>query len=377
MNITFEEYKGKNKKPNFSSERATSIIKLKARSMVNVLESVPFDLNGEKTKKILSDSGFNKVRRKLGSGLSYKGEYAVGVLPINDSYVIDTFEVVNYTMVGQVELVVEVQSGSSHIVNGVAYPIYTKYYYVNNKPALTRYIKLPTIDGGEDFEIQEIGEVFFFDCQRIPVEVFSNNEDDESDIEYAKVAKALEELSYLDSKKIAEWNRTRTTPYYNENFTSPDLDPSVDTEQVDSGAKTYIVDESYESKVNPGKQMLPATQGTVVLQQHILFIEDDIYKKLSLKRDAIGGNNKHGLEIVLQDENMVNELLALKQIREDHWNSFFSKLGELTKEENENVELKLSALAQSKIDYLNATIAAEQAKSDNKQQQINSGGDDE
>ncbi len=101
----------------------------------------------------------------------------------------------------------------------------------------------------------------------------------------------------------------------NLNFT--DNDPKELIASITGGDRA-LVEDSYNAKVGGGTAVQGATSGTVILQQQILFLEDDIKVKLGIKRDGNSGTNKHNLEMVMSEQFLLESLLAKKVMREEH-----------------------------------------------------------
>ncbi len=128
-----------------------------------------------------------------------------------------------------------------------------------------------------------------------------------------------------------------------------------------------MVEDSYNAKMGAGTQLIPATNGTAVLQNQILFLENDIYKKLGIKRDSTDtGTNKHNLEMVMSEQYALETLLYQKEIREEHYNQYFAKLAViLGVDKPEPVELVISPIEQAKLDLLASTVLEAQMKAQN------------
>ncbi len=343
--------------------RARSLIKKKIRNQINKLEAKPFDIQSQKITEVLHNSDIVRLRRKLGAILSMEGKAALVILPFKNTYIVDVIKVSDYVAIGKMEQRVTGFSGAVYIHDGVDYPIFSEYSYnEEGQPILRRYIEIE--DEGQ-FVIQE--DVVFNGLAFLPVEVFFNNEDRLGDVAYAEVEDDLVRLDYFDQKLKAEWERTRTLIQYNTNFT--DNDPKQHTEEIDNG-KGYIEEDSFNAKLGNGTNVIPAGAGTTVLQQQILFLEDDIKNKLGIRRDTTGSNNRHNLEVVIDEQEALETLMAEKTMRESHWNQFVNKLGALLGEAEETIEIEISDIEQAKLDLLAAQVAEAQMKSQNVASQL-------
>lgn len=342
-------------------ERAVSLVQMNAVDKVNKLETVPFNITDESINKILMNSEFESVRERLGYILSVEGQAIVLTLPYKNTYLVEVLRVSDYTRVGRFNTMLEGYSGKQVQHNGVEYQLYTRLSFVNNVPTLSRFIK-DVDEQGEELEV-EWGVDFTFETEELPGELFFNNQAKVSDIEYAGVLGALERLDYHDSKLQAEWERTRTTPVYNTNFT--DVDPSSDAAAVDNG-RGFDTEDSMNSKYGIGKQMLPATLGTTILQSQIVFLEDDIKVKLGMARDTINsGSNQHNLEMVMSNQFGTETLMKQRMLREKMWNSYFEKLSKVLGTTAPVITVEFSAVEKAKLDLLEASVSEAKMKSQN------------
>lgn len=344
-----------------STNRGASIIKLKARTMINALESKPFNFENEKIQNILDDSNTYTVRRKLSSLLTHEGKAAVGIVPGGKSYLLVVYKVLNFNLEGNIEKMIEGETESTYYYEGRDYPIIAKWYFKDNTPILERYIKIPK---DENEIIVPIGNPHVFkSINYLPIELFINNEDMEGDAKYAEVDLAIKRIDDLDGSFMEEWNISRALPYVNSTF---NVKGEREMEDIKSGTKRTIVDKGYNAQYGSSMQIIPANQSTSILLANILTMEDDIYKKLGLKRDTQQtGTNKHGLEIALTDEFMLSDLFTVRSMREKHYQTLIDKLAKLIGETSPKVNLELSDLVTARLEFLKASIAAENAKSQN------------
>lgn len=345
-------------KKEFKGHRALSLIEQNAEIKSNKLESVPFNITDSSVQTVLENSEFETVRAKLGHILSIYGESLMIVLPYKNTFIVDALQVTNYEKIGKFNIVLEGYSGACHIHDGNEYMITTKLYFKDGKPTLTRYWI------NEEDEYISYGEDYVFEnMDTLPGELFKNNFKHESDVDFARVRSALMVLDYHDSKLKAEWERTRTLPIYNENFT--DNDPVAYTKAIDNG-QGFLNEDGFGAKMGAGTQMMPATAGTAVLQSQIVFLEDDIKAKLGMSRDTVNsGSNNHNLEVIMANEFGTESLLQRKKIRELHWNSFFAKLAQVLNVSEFTVEVILSEIEGAKIKLLEATVMEAQVKAQN------------
>ena len=348
----------------FKGKRALSLIKQNALDKVNKLETIPFEINDEKIQKVIEASDFEHIREKLGLSLSLLGKGSLVVLPYRNSYIIEFLEVTSYSKIGSHLISLCGTSGMSITIDGASLPVYTEIALDGGTPKLRRYYIFKE-------ERVEYGEEYIYEMNDIPAQLFLNNHEKESDVEYHNVVPALVRLDEHDKLLMAELNRTRTTPVFNEAFT--DMDPASETEKIDSGEKPYRKEDSFNNKYGQGFEMIPATLGTSILQQQIIFLEDDIKAKLGIARDTVNsGSNQHNLEIVMSNQYGTETLLKQQKIREKNWNIFFDKLASLLKAAKPNIKLKLSLIEDSKLQLLEATILEAQIKAKNISSQGNS-----
>lgn len=360
-----------NKKYNVTEfgDRAMSLINQNAIIKTNKLESVPFKITNESILRVLENSEFETIREKLGDILSKRGEAIVLVLPFKNTFVVDVLEVVNYEKIGKFNTMLEGMSGATATHNNLVFDIVTKLHFVDGKPTLSRYFEYVN---GDESEIIEYGEDYTFNTNELPGELFKNNFKGQSDIVFVGVVEDLQRLSYHDRKLTSEWERTRTTPIYNLNFT--DNDPDLYTSLIDNG-QGFIGEDGFGAKLGAGMNMMPATAGTQVLQAQIIFLEDDIKNKLGMRRDTVNsGSNQHNLEVIMANEEGTETLLRQRKIRELNWNSFFEKLASVLGTTADKVDVVLSEIENSKIKLLEATVLEAQVKAQNITSQVENGG---
>lgn len=357
MKITFN-----NEETELKGSRVHSIIKQNINDKVNKLEVVPFQLTNPAIQTALDNSNAAVLRKKVGRILAEEGDAAVFILPFQNTFILDAMHVESFSQVGKYNMEVTGRSGKNFIYQGQEYPIFTKYSYQNKQVTLSRYIELVNSDKSTSM-IEVEKNITFSWLKELPVEIFLNNEERKSDIEYAGVVSDLIRLDYFDQEMRPEWERTRTLPIYNTNFT--DVNPAQATAELDKG-RGYLSDDGINSKLGSGQSIQPASGGTAVLQAQIIFLEDDIYKKLGLQRDTLNnGSNNHNLEVITSNQYGLELLLAQKALREQNWNSVIGKLADALKTPREQVTLAISPIEQAKLDLLASTVLEAQAKAAN------------
>lgn len=344
--------------------RVKSLIKKLTLDKINKLESMPIQGLSDEINALLNISNFKIIRKRLGKILSLEGKGAYIILPYKDSYILDVMSIDDYSAIGKEEIEIIGRSGKTYIYENCEYPIITKLYFDNNKPTLTRYIEV--IDEKDNSRmVVTIEEDFVYDnIDFLPAKIFSNNAELVSDICEASVWDDLQRLEYFDNKLRAEWERTRTTPIYNSNFT--DKDGKSETNAIDNG-QGFIEDESFGAKLGQGMVMVPATAGTTILQQNIIFMEDDILKKLGMQRDTLNnGSNNHNLEIVMSNQYGLEKLLTQRDIRQSDYNDLFIKLYAMFNlGQAPTIELEISPIENAKLRLLDATVLEAETKAAN------------
>lgn len=197
MDITNNE---QNKK--LTGGRVKSLIMNKANDVTNKLESFPFNLTDQTIIESLENSDFKRLRRKMGKLLSVKGKAAMYAIPHKGMYITDVMEVTNYSTIGKLEVCVEGTNGSVVVRNGVTYPVHSSLKFIDNKPTISTYVEYLDAEGMTMRE--DLSEPYVYPGDRLPVEVFLNNEEGISDIEYAGVVEDLQRLNYFDGKQQSE-----------------------------------------------------------------------------------------------------------------------------------------------------------------------------
>lgn len=357
--ITFNE-----KKTTLNGSRVKSIIKKLENTKTNKLEMVPFKGLGAKITETLDNSDFTKVRKLNSKQMIRNGMSAMFAFPHDGGFLVDTMCVIDYLIIGKKEYMVKGSTGKTYNYGGQEYPIITEVKYVNGVPTLSRYIDVESRKGIESISIEED---YTYKANVLPVEIFWNNEEKLSDIDLTGVGEDLVRLDYFDSKVREEWELTRTMPVFNSNFT--DVNPADEVRALKNG-RGYMSEDSFNAKMGTGQSINQATNGSIILQQNIVFLEDDIYKKLGLQRDTINsGSNNHDLEVITSGIDNMETLLATREMREQYYNRFLSKLATLLGETFTKITLEISPLEQAKIDLLNAKVGEAQIKAQNIQSQ--------
>lgn len=357
MNI-LERIFGKPEKE-YSNRRSDSLLKQNAIDKTQKLETIEFNINNETIQNIMENSEFPIVRQKLGALTHLKGSAILMLLPFRNTYIIDALQTVSYRKVGKFIIEMTGWSGAMQEYNGEDYNLYTKLWFnENNKVELARYI----ID--EDNQEIIIGEKFIYKgLTELPGQLFFNNNEMESDIDFFDLCSAIENLDYYDAKLRSEWERTRTMPYFNTTLT--DNDPKQTTNDIDDG-KGFIKEDGFNAKYGAGTTMLPATAGTTILQQQIVFLEDDIKAKLGMHRDTVNsGSNQHHMELMMADEYAMTMIDKLKVIRQSQWNLFFDKIAKALGQEINLPQVSLSEIEQAKRDLLKSVVLEAQVKAQN------------
>lgn len=343
--------------------RVKSLINKKADQMKNKLESKPFD-GVEAFQEILENSDFTRLRHKIARRLSKNGETALCIIPHEDTFILDILDNITYTMIGKMEKMVYGTTGAVYTENGVDYLLWTKYEFVDGVPSLSRYIELEDEEG--QINKTYIDEpIFFTNTNSLPVEVFFNNSEKNSDVEYYEVGDSLNRLNELDKILFAEYNRSRAIIHVNTGFT--DEDPKDIQKGIDTGSKNGVVSaDAYNEKLGGGVAISPGSVSAISQLTLMQSLENDIKYKLCMKRDNdSNATNKHNMEIITADEDVMETLLSQRQLREQHWNQFFKKLAKVSGKEFTQLTLHLSDIEQAKVDLLKSTVLEAQMKAQN------------
>lgn len=210
-------------------------------------------------------------------------------------------------------------------------------------------------------DIQDIGEEEVLDMVELPVEVFYNNEMGLPDIDNFAVRGTLDRLSYLDQRLRPEYEFNKSMPYFNTNFT--DNAPELTTKELKDG-KEFIQEDSYNSQVKEGTQLIPSTGAYQLLQAACDHEEMLVREKLGMHElpGIEKGTNKHTAEIIYKQEYAIDIILAMRELRESSYQQFFDKMTRILNVERVEITLELNPIVQSKIDLLKAAVEAERGK---------------
>lgn len=357
-----------------TGRRGMSLITQIANSKANKLEGTDLTLTGENKaiENILWTSDWKRLRLKMGKLLSKEGKGAYAIIPFNGSYYIDVIKVTTYELIGVHEQCITGITEKNQNYEGEDYSVFISYKFgLNKTPILTTYIETVVDDYGNTNTV--ILDEIKFNTDFLPVQFMFNNSEGLSDVSYASLDEDIIKLDFYDSKLRAEWERTRTLLRANENFT--DIDIKDETNKIDNG-EGPSAETSFDAKLGSGLEFQQATIGTTVLQQQILFIEDDIKRKVGIERDATAtGSNKHNLEIVTREQFVLETLLSQKNLRQKDYQNLFDKLAKLTGTEQIQVTVNLSPIDEAKFKLLEVMVMQDEMAATNKMSQVTANND--
>ena len=356
-----------------NGNRSLSLINRKAEEMNMKLESVPFviDKSENKLGNTLSFSNFLQVRQKLGKLISLNGKAALGFYKYNENeWLIRPLTVLSWEVVGSKEIYLVGTDGSTYDASYLFndndegfdlsgnLTIMSEYSFVNNVPTMKKFVELPEYPADKDtkkFYINEY-EQKFFDIDFLPVKLFKNNDSMTDDVIEYGVSGLLEQLNQLSKDYVSIWNMSKSKPYFNENLF--DGDPDTATTNIKTGFKDYIFDDSYNSKLGAGIQIMPGNTSPALLEQHIGYITIEIEKQFGLLRDSmLTANQKNIIEILSKDEFAYEKSRIKRLSRQIEYNDFFRKLCLCLKVKIQQPKLQVSKIDNWKEQMLQASIA--------------------
>lgn len=347
-------------KKEYTGSRVESIVKQNANYKTQKLEMKPFNITNPVIKNVLDQSDFGKIRKKLSKELILKGLAALVAVPHNGTFYITILKDIEYSALGKTELWVQGSTHGTFIEDNQAYEINVRVYYNEaGKATIDRYIKM--IRDGETIE-KNIAETYVYDTPVLPVEIFVNNEDEVSDVEYFGVQGSLERLGYLDAEIRGEFEISKTLLAFNPNYANDE--PETVIKDI-KGGQGFIEETSYDAHASASKAIIQSNGAYLNLKQLCDSLEMDIREKMCMT-DLPGvekGTNKHTAEIIYKQEYAIDYLLNQQQAREAHYNQFLTKLSILLRTPVQEITLELNDITASKIDLLKAAITAESAKS--------------
>lgn len=367
-----------NKFPEHHIDLVIPLITKIANERKNHLETMPlfgdsqYPESQTKTKEILKNSGFTKLRRALGLKLFYDGSAYMAEVPYNGSYILDLWTVVDHNQIGNILTEIECMTSTMIVVNDVEVPLQATIKYDSSKGAtLTYWYTATTLDeNGEEV----LGNFQYSDVHtyrtpegkpvsKIPGWIFKANEKGLPELTYANILPLQEYLKWAGQEIPEEGMKTKTWFSLNSNFTDQTVEQH---EELLRSGKSTLTSESFNQKLQEGLGIIiTGSQATTFSQLQFTFLEDKFKEYIGALRDTTGTSaQKNDLQVSSLNAFATDTLLSMKALRQEDYERFFEGLSELTGEEVPTLEVKLSPTEQAKMDMLDAKIAQLKAQAE-------------
>lgn len=334
----------------------------KAKDTTNKLESVPF------SHPLFKNVYEIPFRQEMSMELSLHGECGIGLIESDFGWIPVIVKEPVYSAVGKNLISVRGITGLYTYENTV-YDLYTCWEFENGKVKISRSIEIKSKKETRIVIIDDATGIYDFNV--LPVEVFKNNFESKSDVDFYGVNDLVSQLNRVSNFFEREFYRTRTNFIFNELFT--DMDPQKTMKEIDSGKNKFLAETRPESKLGAGFIPVAATNGADNNLALAYALQTELRDKLAMSKKASDtGSNKHTIEIIDKDNYHLDEILNKRITREQHYFSLFEKWAKITGEEAEFPEQKLSRILQAKIDLMDASVMEAQMVSQNKTSQIES-----
>lgn len=368
-----------------SSSRGTELLKVKAQDIAEKIEGVEFNITNETLTNIFHLSDMNHLRFNLGETISLYGRAFLCMIPVmgnSEIMMLKQLEVTDYQTIGSkvISAVGNIRN-STYDYGGEQYLINYKFYINSaNKFALERYIVVETKNENGQIEVEQVSTHEPFVYKQVldllemplePIQMFKNNIDLLPDGNYFGVMQDVYRLNAIDAKMVADYSRSRSDRVYASQYDGNKL---TDSKSRDSLSKDYS--ESYTPlDVSVPTQLTTTPMNSVeIFWNTVNTLTDRIMKQLKMFRETDdSGTNKHDLEILKKDSNVIDNVKQVQATRQREWDSFFTKICSLLSIELEQPKLQLPHSIQTIIDMFDAKLAGERAKAQGTQQPAGTG----
>ncbi len=161
-------------------------------------------------------------------------------------------------------------------------------------------------------------EVTFPEMRVLPVKIFTNNFDLDSDATEFGVEDLLKDYDNLANDFMPQYNKSKNILYNNLTYTSND--GNTLNENLKDG-QDIIEDFTTNAKAGGGSQIISQSAGIVANIAALGNLENTIIQYFGLSTNDMsqassGGAQKHSLEIVLKDQYSIDIVLRKQLVRE-------------------------------------------------------------
>lgn len=342
----------RNKKCNVGETNLGNLVLLeKAEDTANKLEGIKFN------HPMFENVNELYFRKGLSRLISLQGSAAVGFINTKAGMLPVVVETPVYEYVGKKLYSLSGTYGKK-VIGGISTTLYCSWGYLNGVVNYSTYylteLKEKVLVDSKDLDVDEI-----------PAVLFLNNFAGLPDVEYYNVWNLVESLNRIGNTVEAEYYRSRTTYLFNEQFT--DMDGDKVMKNIDSGKHQAFIEDSAHAGVGAG--MIPIIKNPSVVTHTMptaFMLKIELKEHLHMVTDSQQtGTNKHTAEIIDKDAEYTENILHLREARQETWHDLFKLYARITEEEVELPPLKLSRILQSKLDLMDASVETARASSQN------------
>ena len=294
-------------------ERKKSIVDAKALQMLRCLgidPSILDKINLDNKYSFNNQNIINELIRKV----STKGQAVLALIPMgidHNQWVIG--DVMTYRETGGIVDEITFVSSFYHTYNGSEYPLIYRFYYNNGSPMFEKQIN---IGNEKNKELITLTTISYTPRDRFPLEIFKNSYDSLSDIKLAGVESQLDLLDEIMNEFHEQYHISKSMLQVNTAI-SGTQSARIELARILEG-KNYLESQGFASKLGVAQTITQPTNSLAINLTAISFLETDIYKKLNLQLPSMMEKkaNKHGLEVVMDQKDLIRELFEKKKMYE-------------------------------------------------------------
>ena len=303
--------------------RKQSIVNAKALQMLRCLNIDPNILN---TLNKYNQYSFNNqnIINELIRKVSINGQAVLALIPMgiqDNQWIIG--EVMTYKETSGIIDQITFVSTFYHTYNGAQYPLIYQFRYENGTPVFDKQIEVGSKDNSQ---IITLSTIKYPKRSRFPLEIFKNSYDALSDIRLAGVEEQLDLLDDIMNEYRDEYNISKSMLQVNTAL-SGTMSAADELSRIKQG-KNYLEVQQFASKLGMAEMITSPTNSLAINLTAINFLETDIYKKLNLKLPNMMEKkaNKHGLEVVMDEKDIIRELFEKKSMYEYSFNLLYKNV---------------------------------------------------
>lgn len=356
-----------------------SLVKKASLERTNQLESRDIfeekEIN-EKLKQVLLNSDFNRLRKKAASDVFLEGIKWLAIVPVEDSFMVDCWDIVNKTRFGSHFTFLELMTSSVVEIKNQVVPLRAEMKWSNGTTEL-KFLYTYEDEDYEDPITAQHGATRYFKTDTMLGAPIRSNFEELGEVQAAGLSSSVDHLNYLSQLSMEESMRTRTMFELNSNFTNYQ-DENAFEKQIRKGY-TGSMSDAFNQKLQSGMSIpVSGSQSQTFTQLAYKFLEDTFKERLGVFRDSTStGAQKHTLEITLQNQAATEMLWAIKSLREQDYKQLIKSLCSVLgiADESEKVELRLSLIEELKIKSMEENLAAKENKGSQAPQRLEQKGD--